>query len=152
VPRAVIHALELAREDLTTWCAELTDEELRATPSGLPSIAFQLRHIAGSLDRLLTYAEGARLTAAQLETLKAEPTANASRAEVLEELSRALTKGIARVKNLGVNPALLEQPRTVGRNNLRSTVGGLLVHVTDHTQRHVGQAITTAKIVRALRP
>jgi hypothetical protein len=26
-------------------------------------------------------------------------------------------------------------------------VGGLLVHIADHTQRHVGQAITTAKIV-----
>jgi len=30
-------------------------------------------------------------------------------------------------------------------------VGGLLVHVAEHTQRHVGQAITTAKIVVAKR-
>jgi hypothetical protein len=26
-------------------------------------------------------------------------------------------------------------------------VAGLLVHIADHTQRHVGQAITTAKIL-----
>jgi len=34
---------------------------------------------------------------------------------------------------------------------LPTTVGGLLVHVADHTQRHVGQAVTTAKIVVAQR-
>jgi uncharacterized damage-inducible protein DinB len=150
VPRAVIHALELAHEDLTTWCGGLTEEELHATPAGLPSVAFQLRHIAGSVDRLLTYAEGAELNTAQLEALKTEPTAHLLRAKLFEELSFALTHGISRVRNLGASPALLEQPRTVGRKSLPSIVGGLLVHVADHTQRHVGQAITTAKLVRGL--
>jgi hypothetical protein len=46
----------------------------------------------------------------------------------------------------------LEQPRRVGRKQLPTSVGGLLVHVADHTQRHVGQAITTAKVVIGLRP
>jgi uncharacterized damage-inducible protein DinB len=149
VRRAVIHALELAHEDLNTWCAELTEDELHATPAGLPSIAFQLRHIAGSVDRLLTYAEGAPLSAAQVAQLKAEPTAHIPPAKLFAELSFALTHGITRVKNLDASPTLLEQPRTVGGKNLPSTVGGLLVHVADHTQRHVGQAVTTAKIVRA---
>jgi uncharacterized damage-inducible protein DinB len=149
VPRAVIHALELAHEDLTTWCGALTEEQLHATPAGLPPVAFQLRHIAGSLDRLLTYAEGAQLSASQLDTLKAESAANISLSQLLEELSSALTHSIARIKNLRANATVLEQPRTVGRGNLPSTVGGLLVHVADHTQRHVGQAITTAKIVGA---
>ena len=151
MPRAVIHALELAHEDLTTWCGELTAEELRATPFGLPSVAFQLRHIAGSLDRLLTYAEGAQLTAAQLDTLKAEPAADVSRAQLFDGLASALAESITRVRELDANPAFLEQPCTVGRNHLPSTVGGLLVHVADHTQRHVGQAITTAKLIRGLR-
>lgn len=150
VSRAVIHALELAHEDLTAWCGELAETDLHATPSGLPSVAFQLRHIVGSLDRLLTYAEGAQLSAAQLETLKVESTTKASRAQLFEELSSALTHGISRIRNLGANPALLEQPRSVGRKNLPTTVGGLLVHVADHTQRHVGQAITTAKLLRGL--
>jgi uncharacterized damage-inducible protein DinB len=151
VPRAVIHALELAHEDLVAWCGMLTQEELLATPSGLPSVAFQLRHIAGSVDRLLTYTEGAQLTARQLNTLSTEAAAHIPRARLFEELSSALTEGITRVRNLHASSTLLEQSRTVGRKNLPSTVGGLLVHVADHTQRHVGQAITTAKLLLGLR-
>jgi len=30
-------------------------------------------------------------------------------------------------------------------------VGGLLVHVADHTSRHVGQVVTTAKLAVASR-
>jgi hypothetical protein len=40
VPRAVIHALELAAEDLRKWCGDLSEEELHARPAGLPSVAF----------------------------------------------------------------------------------------------------------------
>jgi hypothetical protein len=61
VRRGVIHALELASEDVVRWCGGLTNEETDARPMGLPSVGFQLRHIAGSLDRLLTYAEGQQL-------------------------------------------------------------------------------------------
>jgi uncharacterized damage-inducible protein DinB len=43
----------------------------------------------------------------------------------------------------------LEVPRFVGRKRLPTSVGGLLVHVADHTQRHTGQMVTTAKLVRA---
>lgn len=39
----------------------------------------------------------------------------------------------------------------MGKKRLPTTVAGLLVHVADHTQRHVGQAITTAKVVLAQR-
>jgi hypothetical protein len=42
----------------------------------------------------------------------------------------------------------LLEPRGVGRAQLPSTVLGLLFHAAEHTQRHVGQLITTAKIVR----
>jgi uncharacterized damage-inducible protein DinB len=41
----------------------------------------------------------------------------------------------------------LEEARTVGKKQLPTTLGGLLVHIADHTQRHVGQAITTARII-----
>ena len=60
--RAVLHALELALDDLRKWTAGLTDAEIHAQPLGLPSIAFLLRHIAGSVDRILTYAEGSQLS------------------------------------------------------------------------------------------
>jgi uncharacterized damage-inducible protein DinB len=41
--------------------------------------------------------------------------------------------------------------RVVGKKQLPTTLGGLLVHVADHTQRHVGQAITTAKVVEVMK-
>jgi uncharacterized damage-inducible protein DinB len=40
--------------------------------------------------------------------------------------------------------------RTVGRHALPTNVIGLLFHLAEHTQRHTGQVITTAKIVRAV--
>ncbi len=70
--RAVLHALELSLDDLTKWTAGLTDAEVHAQPLGLTPIAFHLRHIARSTDRILTYAEGGQLSAAQLSALKAE--------------------------------------------------------------------------------
>jgi uncharacterized damage-inducible protein DinB len=151
VPRAAIHALELADEDLTLWCATLTNEELNTTPFGLPSLAFQLRHIARSVDRLLTYAEGKALSASQLEAVQSESSANCSWRELSEELARTWKSSFTRIQRLSETPSLLHQPRTVGRENLPTTVAGLLVHVADHTQRHVGQAITTAKILLAQR-
>src|SRR2546429_5154744 len=69
-PRAVLHALELAEEDLQRWCRDFTDDELQSSPLGLPALAFHLRHIPRSIDRLLTYAEGDALSVQQLAELK----------------------------------------------------------------------------------
>ncbi|HTG31242.1 MAG TPA: DinB family protein [Methylomirabilota bacterium] len=151
VPRAVLHALELAQEDLTSWCGELSEQELMAIPSGLPSVAFHLRHIAHSLDRLLTYAERRQLNERQLQALTGEANSQCLKAEIFSELSAALADSSARIIKLGEQPDTLNQPRIVGRKNLPTTVAGLLVHIADHTQRHVGQAITTAKLLIAQR-
>jgi len=72
VRRAVLHALELAQEDIEKWCGNLSETEMFAQPYSLPSVAFQLRHIARSLDRLLTYADGEQLNADQVAALKSE--------------------------------------------------------------------------------
>ena len=66
VARGVLHAFELAREDVHLWCGRLSDGQIQMQVLGLPSLAFQLRHMAGSLDRLLTYAEGGELTEEQV--------------------------------------------------------------------------------------
>jgi uncharacterized damage-inducible protein DinB len=42
----------------------------------------------------------------------------------------------------------LLEPREVGRMKLPSTVLGLLFHAAEHTQRHVGQVVTTARVVK----
>jgi hypothetical protein len=149
VPRAVLHALELAGEDIKKWCGPLTNDELNARPLNLPPVAFQIRHIARSLDRLLTYAEGSLLSSDQLDALRSEMQADASSQGVFAEFKAALERSSARVRAMA--NADLEQARAVGKKALPTTLGGLLVHVADHTQRHVGQAITTAKVLLAER-
>src|SRR5258708_29603660 len=143
VARGVLHALELAWEDANKWCGGLSDIQIHARPTGLPSVAFHLRHIAGSLDRLLTYAEGRSLSAQQLQALKTEARPEGSVKELLAELEAAINRGSSRVRALASEDLAL--PREVGTKRLPTTLGGLLVHIADHTQRHLRQAITTVK-------
>src|SRR5579864_1587222 len=147
--RAVLHALELAREDLERWCDGLTDEELHARPGGIAPVAFHLRHIARSIDRLLSYAEGRQLSADQISAMKAEMESRGTRNELMAELVVAFAKSGKRIR--AFSEQQMQEERHVGKKQLPTSVGGLLVHVADHTQRHVGQAITTAKIVVAQR-
>jgi hypothetical protein len=147
--RGVLHALELAREDLEKWCGGLTDKELNARPAGLPPIAFHMRHIARSVDRLLTYAEGRSLTEQQLAELRSELELGATRDGLFAELAAAIARSAERIR--AVAKGNLEISRTVGKKALPTTIGGLLVHVADHTQRHVGQAVTTSKVLVAQR-
>jgi len=153
VLRAVVHALELAREDIDAACAPLPAAAFHARlgSGGVAPVAFHLRHIPRSLDRLLTYAEGADLTPTQLEALRFEldspNTDPASKDVLLAEFHTGLDAALRRISAFA--SADLEQPRAVGRKALPTTVGGLLVHCADHTQRHAGQLVTTAKILAA---
>jgi len=149
VQRAVLHALGLAREDLERWCDGLSDEELHARPGGIAPVSFHLRHIARSMDRLLTYAEGNQLSPEQLALMKSEMETAGSRNELMAELVVAIAKSGKRIR--AFLPAQMEEERKVGKKQLPTTVGGLLVHVADHTQRHTGQAIITAKVLVAER-
>jgi DinB family protein len=149
VARGVLHALELAKEDLERWCGGLNEQELNLRVGTVAPVAFQLRHIARSLGRLVTYAEGQLLDEAQLALLKTELDSGATRAELFAEMESAWRDAARRVRQLA--SANLEEARFVGKKKLPTTLGGLLVHIADHTQRHVGQAITTAKIVIARR-
>jgi hypothetical protein len=105
-----------------------------------------LRHIAGSVDRLMTYAEGSQLSEAQLSVLKAEKDPGASREMLLAGIDAAFAQAEATARAL--DPAHLADPRGVGRKQLPTTVIGLLVHIAEHTQRHVGQAISAAKLAK----
>ncbi len=159
VRRAVLHALELAGEDVERWASVLSDTEMFERPAGLPSVAFQLRHMSRSLDRLLTYAESSRLSVvssqvpvlseAQLAALAAEMDEVGTAAEVLDEFRVGLRRAMERV--LAIAPESFAEVRGVGRKMLPTTVVGLLIHCAEHTQRHVGQMVTTAKIVASPR-
>lgn len=145
VRRQVLHALELAVEDVEKWCAGLSDDEINARPFEIAPVAFHLRHMVRSLDRLLTYAEGHQLSDAQIAALRSELDGGASAAAVLAEFRAGMTDAARRVREIA--PATYEQARGVGRKMLPTRVGGLMVHCADHTQRHTGQAVTTVKVV-----
>jgi uncharacterized damage-inducible protein DinB len=149
VGRAVLHALELGLDDLTKWTAGLSDAEVHAQPLGLPAVAFHLRHIARSVDRILSYAEGNQLTAEQLTALKVEQSGNETLAELMAEVEASFSNAAERVRVLAT--ADFDTFRGVGRKQLPTSIGGALIHVADHTQRHVGQVVTTAKVLVALR-
>lgn len=145
--RAVLHALDLTREDFQRWVWPLTAELWDEQPYGLPSVGFQARHIARSLDRLLTYAEGHPLSDEQRALLGSEHTsgdASATRAEFEAGVRSAEIR-------IGALPLReLDDPRYVGTARLPVTLAGLITHLADHTQRHAGQAVTTAKLLLAL--
>jgi uncharacterized damage-inducible protein DinB len=147
--RAVLHALDLALDDLSKWTEGLSDAEVHAEPLGLTSVAFHLRHIARSTDRLLSYAEGKQLSLEQLAALKGEQVGEETLAALLAEVEASFSNAAERVRVLAA--ANLDTFRGVGRKQLPTSIGGALIHVGDHTQRHVGQVVTTAKVLKALR-
>jgi hypothetical protein len=143
----ILYSFEQAREDLRRWTEGFSTEQLWAAPHGLAPVGFQIRHIGGSVERFMTYAIGEQLTAAQLAELKVEMLPGASLAELLDQMNEKLAAAEAVVLN--IDPAHLAEPREVGRLRLPTTVAGLLTHIAEHTQRHVGQAIVTAKLASA---
>jgi hypothetical protein len=143
----LLYSFQQALEDLEKWTGGLTAEQVWAKPLGLGSIGFQMRHIAGSCERLLTYAEGKQLTADQLAALKTESDQGGTREELLEQMRETFSRLEQMVRSMDTNK--LFEPRVVGRKKLPTTVIGLLTHTAEHMQRHVGEAIITSKVVRA---
>ena len=143
----VFFSFAQVREDLAEHTAGLTAEQVWSATGELPSLGFQLRHIAGSVDRLTTYLMGEQLSPEQIQTLKHEAEPGASLAELLVAVDQALAASEARLRT--IDPGQIHAPRYIGRKQLPSTVLGLIVHLAEHTQRHLGQAITTAKLARA---
>ena len=147
--RAVLHALDLALDDLKKWTGGLTEAEVQSQPLGLMPVARHLRHLARSTDRILTYAEGKQLSDEQLKALKAEDRGEEPLSALLAEVEASFANAAGRIRALASSD--LEAHRSIGRRQLPASAGGALIHVADHTQRHVGQVVTTAKVLRALR-
>jgi hypothetical protein len=145
------HALVQSAEDLARAATGLRPDELWTRPGGAASAGFHLRHIAGSIDRLLSYARGDTLDAHQRQALAAEgspgdPPVDAQ--ALILEATAAIEAALDEIRRTP-RGALLD-PRSVGRANLPTSLGGILFHIAEHTQRHTGQLITTAKIVHGL--
>jgi uncharacterized damage-inducible protein DinB len=141
-----MRSFEQAREDLARHTEGLTTEQVWARPYGFGPVGFHLCHITASVDRLTTYLENRSLSAGQLAALNREMEPGASREELLAQLDAGLVRAEQIIRNVDLSK--LSDPRTVGRQRLPTTVIGLLVHIAEHTQRHMGQAISTAKLAR----
>ena len=146
----VAHGLMQCREELTARVSGLTPDQIWARPLGAASVGFHARHAAGSLDRLFTYARGESLPAAQQAALAAEEHPDYT-SDIDRRLVAAFDEAVERalVQLRMTNEATLLEARGVGRAQLPSTVLGLLFHAAEHTQRHVGQLVTTAKALSA---
>lgn len=135
--------------------AVLTADELWARPGGVASAGYQLAHLAGSTDRLLTYAAGRELGDAQLAALRAEDALlEPGDAAALPNAASLLAGALAAVRRAvdvvrGTPPSAYAAARHVGRARVPTTVWGLLFHVAEHAQRHAGQLATTARVARA---
>ncbi|AYA38888.1 DinB family protein [Hymenobacter oligotrophus] len=146
----VAHALLQAREELEAALLNFPDALLWHRPAGVASVGFHLQHLAGVLDRLLTYARAEQLSPAQLAYLRAEGNpeqATASTAELLQAFDEQVKLALQQLQ--ATDPATLTETRGVGRAQLPSTVLGLLVHAAEHTMRHLGQLLVTARVLQA---
>lgn len=142
----LLMSFQMAREDLAIHTEGLSFAELWREWPGIASVGFHLRHIAGSVDRLSVYLEGRELTDRHLVSLAQESDPGPTREQLLAGIEESFARCERIVHTLG--PGELQEPRFVGRKKLPTTVVGLVIHIAEHTQRHVGQAITTAKFAR----
>ncbi len=141
----LLRASEHIREDLVRAIGALSREQLWARPGGMTSAGFHARHLAGSTERLSTYLEGRQLSVEELAAMKAEVSAGD---ESAEELIAAAGRALARYEGLvrGLVPDRFGDVREIGRKRLQTTVISLAIHIAEHGQRHVGQAISAAKL------
>ncbi|WP_046243881.1 DinB family protein [Hymenobacter terrenus] len=148
----IAHALLQAREELTAALQDFPAELLNERPSGVASVGFHLQHLAGVLNRLLTYARGEALNAEQLAALAAEnlplPIESGTVDQLVQRFSEKVNSALVQLRTTAETS--LTEPRGVGRAQLPSTVIGLLVHAAEHTTRHLGQLLVTARVVQGL--
>lgn len=149
VLQPVVHAILQAQLEIRQQLSGFPPSELWSKPAGAASVGFHLQHIAGVLDRLFTYARGEQLSEKQLSELQKEGIADEgiTLTGLLVRLESQITVAIEQLKNTGSETVFA--PREVGRKKLPSNVLGLLFHAAEHTQRHTGQLLVTAKVLKA---
>ncbi len=143
----IAHALIQANEEIGMLMKDFPQSKLWEQPAGVASVAFHLQHIPGVLDRLFSYAQGKEISQQQLKYLSEEGLEDHSitKEKLLENLSKKIIESISFLKT--VPPNTITEVRTVGRKKLPSTVSGLLFHAAEHTMRHTGQLLVTARIL-----
>jgi len=143
----VAHALLQARREVEEALTTFPATALWDQPQGVASVGFHLRHLPGVLDRLFTYARGEQLNADQLKYLKEEAITDNSitPGALLKRFSDQVEASLNQLKE--TDPVTLTEVRGVGRKQVPSNVIGLLFHAAEHTMRHTGQLLVTAKML-----
>ncbi|CAN5857960.1 hypothetical protein BH23GEM7_BH23GEM7_25160 [soil metagenome] len=145
----VAHALLQAREEVEALLQDFPEDLLWSRPGGVASAGFHLRHLAGVVDRLFSYARGEPLTPRQREALTAEgqpPESGSSIGDLVHAFHQQVERALDQLR--ATEERTLTDPRAVGRKQLPSTVLGLLFHAAEHVQRHVGQLLVTVRVQR----
>ncbi len=145
----VAHALLQVRDEVNAALVSFPDDLIWERPAGVASTGFHLQHLAGVLDRLLTYARDQALTPHQLQDLAGEGKPQPGQATVAELLNRfniQIDKALDQVGQTSEADLLLSRP--VGRARIPSTVLGLLFHAAEHAQRHTGQLLVTVRVLK----
>src|SRR5579863_4210253 len=125
----LLRASEHIREDLERAIAPLSVEQLWATPDGMTSAGFHVKHLAGSTERLSTYLEGRQLNAEQIAAMRAEGTGRESAADLLASVRAALAHYEELVRAL--SPDHFAEVREIGRKSLQTTVISLAIHIAE---------------------
>ena len=142
------HALLQVRQDVRAHASEISAGDLWKS-RGAASAGFHLLHLAGSLERLFTYARGESLNDEQKAAVRTEaaPHPEIGVDALVAIVDRAVERALDQLRS--TDPASVFAERRVGRAGLPSTVIGCLFHGAEHSTRHVGQFITTVKLMNA---
>lgn len=143
----VAHALLQARDEVKLALIDFPEEKIWDRPVGVASVSFHLQHLAGVLDRLFTYAKGEQLSQQQLLYLAEEGKQNDSitLSFLIQHFDQQVAAAITQLKE--TSETSLTTARGVGRQQIPSTVMGLLFHAAEHTMRHTGQLLVTIKMI-----
>lgn len=143
----VVHAILQAHEEIHELMNEFPSDLLWERPSGMASIAFHLQHIPGVMDRMATYTKGEALSVLQFDYLQREgkPNFELTSQSLLKDLDLQIVEFLNLIAQ--INTETLTDSRIVGRAKLPSTIGGLLFHAAEHTQRHLGQLLVTVRLL-----
>lgn len=145
----VAHALLQAREEVTGILQDFPENLVWERPVGLASPGFHLQHLSGVLDRLFTYARAENLQEAQLLALKKEGQPGyplPSGQDLLAAFASQVEVALAQLRATDITQ--LTAVRTVGRAQVPSTMLGLYFHAAEHTMRHLGQLLVTARVLK----
>lgn len=145
----VAHAFLQAVEDVENEMENFPPDLLWKNPGGVASVSFHLKHVSGVIERLFTYARGENLSEEQMRYLKAEtvPLDNDLIHMLVDRFKKQVSTAVEELKAADIST--LTDKRVVGRKQIPSTVIGLWFHAAEHIQRHVGQLIVTARILKA---